>query len=394
MEKILFVCLLLITIQCAFSEINFRWCALPKEKAKCDDFMKHVNTTAQTINLTVKASCVDGANADDCMEKINKGEADLVTLDGGNTYSAGEKYDLRVIVSEQYGEYDVKYYAVAIVKKTNTGFDLKTLKGKKSCHTQADKNAGWKISVGFLLRSKIMDPVDCANPYKSYLSASKFFSESCVPGTKGKVSAAVYQKVQNLCSLCDGPEDDKCSITSSDYHKEAFKCMKDGKGDVAFVKIEMDSPKDFYDEDNKNAYQYLCANGGRMDIGRQKECNLGASPAHAVVTRKENSDIEDIIKILTVMSDKYGKNQTNWNNFQLFNSTKYNGGKNLVFRDTTTALNGIAVDDQNYMGYLGDVYGKDVKALTSCDDLSSTATKTSPVTAFTLITVVLNALLM
>lgn len=66
------------------------------------------------------------------------------------------------------------------------------------------------------------------------------------------------------CSLCDGPEDDKCSVSSSDYHKEAFKCMKDGKGDVAFVKIEMDSPKPFYDEANKTAYQYLCANGGRM----------------------------------------------------------------------------------------------------------------------------------
>ena len=83
-------------------------------------------------------------------------------------------------------------------------------------------------------------------------------------GTKGKVSADVYQKVQNLCSLCDGPEDDKCAVSSSDYHKEAFKCMKDGKGDVAFVKIEMDSPKPFYDEANKTAYQYLCANGGRM----------------------------------------------------------------------------------------------------------------------------------
>lgn len=394
MEKILFVWLLLSTIQSALSEISFRWCALPKEKAKCDDFMKHVNTTAQNMTLNVKASCVDGTDADDCMEKINKGEADLVTLDGGNTYSAGEKYDFRVIVSEQYGEYDVKYYAVAIVKKANTGFDLKTLKGKKSCHTQADKNAGWKISVGFLLRSGIMDPVDCANPYKSYLSASKFFSESCVPRTKGKVSADVYQKVQNLCSLCDGPEDDKCSVSSSDYHKEAFKCMKDGKGDVAFVKIEMDSPKPFYDEANKTAYQYLCANGGRMEIGHQKECNLGASPAHAVVTRKENSDIEDIIKILTAMSDKYGRKQTNWNDFQLFNSTKYDGGKNLIFKDATTALKGIATDDQSYMGYLGDVYGKDVKALTSCDDLSSTSTMISPVTGFLLITAVLNALLM
>ena len=117
------------------------------------------------------------------------------------------------------------------------------------------------------------------------------------------------------------------------------------------------------------------------EIGEYKECNLGASPAHAVVTRKDNSDIEDIIKILKAMSDKYGKTQTDWNKFQLFN-------------DATTALKGIAVDKQNYMGYLGDVYGKNVKALTSCDAIVSTSSATSPVTALMLFTAALNALLM
>lgn len=87
-------------------------------------------------------------------------------------------------------------------------------------------------------------------------------------GTKDKVSAAAYEKVKNLCSLCAGTGDDKCSTNSSvnEYvsHKGAFKCMKDGRGDVAFVKRQVDSPADFYDEDNKNDYQFLCKNGGRM----------------------------------------------------------------------------------------------------------------------------------
>lgn len=130
------------------------------------------------------------------------------------------------------------------------------------------------------------------------------------------------------------------------------------------------------------------------EIGGYKECNLGASPAHAVVTRKDNSDIEDIIKILKAMSDKYGKTQTDWNKFQLFNSSKYNNGEDLIFKDATTALKGIAVDKQNYMGYLGDVYGKNVKALTSCDAIVSTSSATSPVTALMLFTAALNALLM
>ena len=40
--------------------------------------------------------------------------------------------------------------------------------------------------------------------------------------------------------------------------------MKDGKGDVAFVKLQVDSPSDFYDKDNENDYRFLCQNGGRM----------------------------------------------------------------------------------------------------------------------------------
>ena len=77
------------------AEIYFRWCALPGEKTKCDDFMKHVNMTAQNMSLAVKTSCVDGTDPDDCMEKIKNSEADLVTLSGGDTYSAGKlKLDL------------------------------------------------------------------------------------------------------------------------------------------------------------------------------------------------------------------------------------------------------------------------------------------------------------
>lgn len=45
---------------------------------------------AQTMNLNVAASCVDGNSADDCIKKIIKKEADLVTLDGGNIHEAGK----------------------------------------------------------------------------------------------------------------------------------------------------------------------------------------------------------------------------------------------------------------------------------------------------------------
>ena len=51
--------------------------------------------TAQNMSLAIKTSCVDGTDPDDCMEKIKNSEADLVTLSGGDTYSAGKlKLDL------------------------------------------------------------------------------------------------------------------------------------------------------------------------------------------------------------------------------------------------------------------------------------------------------------
>ena len=45
---------------------------------------------AQTMNLSVAASCVEGNSADDCIKKIKNKEADLVTLDGGNIHEAGK----------------------------------------------------------------------------------------------------------------------------------------------------------------------------------------------------------------------------------------------------------------------------------------------------------------
>ena len=96
-----------------------------------------------------------------------------------------------------------------------------------------------------------------------------------------------------------------------------------------------------------------------------------------MVTRKGNKDIDDIVTILTTMSSMYGTNQTNWTQFQLFNSTKY-GGANLLFKDSTTELVSISKDKRTYQGFLGDDYVKDVQALKSCDGVSSVSTKTTP----------------
>lgn len=94
----------------------------------------------------------------------------------------GRSKDLIPIVSEKYGKYGVKYYAVAVVKKSNTGFNLESLEGKKSCHTGARRTAGWRVPIGYMLRTKLLPAVACGDENNDFLSVAKFFSQSCVPG--------------------------------------------------------------------------------------------------------------------------------------------------------------------------------------------------------------------
>lgn len=135
-----------------------------------------------------------------------------------------------------------------------------------------------------------------------------------------------------------------------------------------------------------------------MAVGQHTECHLGANPAHAVVTRGDNSEIGDIIKILTKMSETYGVKQTDWKKFQLFNSSQYSGS-NLLFKDSTTALNAQPAGNQSVIDYLGKIYGENVDSLTSCDTTTSTtppptsassSTASLPISLFVLFTALLD----
>lgn len=139
--------------------------------------------------------------------------------------------------------------------------------------------------------------------------------------------------------------------------------------------------------------------------GQIETCNLASKPTNAVVTRKGNTDIANIIKILTKMSDWYGDKQTDWRKFQLFNSTAY-GESDLIFSDSTSELKGIANDKQTYKGYLGENYVNIIGALESCAGIeppttttgsppapTSGATVTSPITGLVLLLIALFSIL-
>ena len=67
---------------------KLRWCTVSdKEQQKCNNFTTVLSQLGNDSN--VEPSCVQAANAIECMKKIKDGNADLITLDGGEIYRAG-----------------------------------------------------------------------------------------------------------------------------------------------------------------------------------------------------------------------------------------------------------------------------------------------------------------
>ncbi|XP_067032998.1 melanotransferrin-like [Acropora muricata] len=330
-----------------------RWCVLSdKEYTKCMEMKNAVDKVAKKLSMNVAFSCVNGTSAEDCMMKIQASSADLVTLDGGDIKTAGKDHSLVPIVGEDYynlpGLEGASYKAVAVVKKSSTDITFKKLKGKTSCHTGAGKTAGWNVPIGTLLRLKLMEHDESCN---AYASASKFFSESCVPNVKNKYSSA-----SNLCAKCPW----QCDTSSGNYsgYAGAFKCMMDGAGDVAFVKHTTvgDSGED------ASQYMYLCTDGTRS--ASWEKCFLEKVPAHAVMTKSGHTHNAQFKSLLLHLSAYYGRNQTNSSDFQLFVSSKY-GGSDLLFKDSTQKLVDVGVRN-TYRLWLGNEYLQDLEELNSC----------------------------
>ncbi|KAM4551839.1 transferrin-a [Odontesthes bonariensis] len=303
-----------------------KWCVKSKQELrKCLDLA----AAAPTF------SCVEKENTIDCIIAIKAGEADAITVDGGDIYTAGlNNYDLQPVIAEDYGpSSETCYYAVAVVKK-GSGFGIRELGGKKSCHTGLGKSAGWNIPIGTLVSMDIIQwagvedkPVEDA--------VSSFFQASCAPGaTKGS----------KLCELCKGD----CSRSQKEPYYDysgAFQCLADGIGDVAFVK-HLTVP-----DSEKSKYELLCKDNTRAPIDSYKSCHLAKVPAHAVVTRKDPQLADLIWKSLMAVQG-----------FNLFSSEAYAPAKDLMFKDSTQKLVQLPPNTDSFL-YLGAEYMSIVRSL-------------------------------
>uniref|UniRef100_A0A7N8YNV2 Serotransferrin n=1 Tax=Mastacembelus armatus TaxID=205130 RepID=A0A7N8YNV2_9TELE len=207
--------------------------AAPAEKVKwC---VKSEPEYRKCLDLAAKApafSCVRRDNTIDCIIAIKASEADAITLDGGDIYTAGlNNYDLHPIIAEDYGPNysDTCYLAVAVAKK-GTLFGFKDLRGKKSCHTGLGKSAGWNIPIGTL------------------------------------VSMGIIQ----WGGIEDKPVEEGAL-------KVFFKHMSfSGAGKILLSQAEW------------SKYELLCKDNTRAPMSMYESCNLARVPAHAVVTRKDS----------------------------------------------------------------------------------------------------------
>nr|AEZ51816.1 transferrin [Lates calcarifer] len=302
-----------------------RWCVKSEqEHRKCQDLVAQAPVF----------SCVKKDNTIDCIIAIKAGEADAITLDGGDIYTAGlNNYDLHPIIAEDYGpSSETCYYAVAVAKK-GTQFGFQDLRGKKSCHTGLGKSAGWNIPIGTLVSMNII-PWQGVSVKPVEEAVSEFFVSSCAPGaTRGS----------SLCALCKGD----CSRSHSEPYYDyggAFQCLAEGAGDVAFVK-HLTVP-----DSEKANYELLCKDNTRAPIDNYKSCYLAKVPAHAVVSRKDQQLTDLIWKSLTTVQ-----------NFDLFSSEGY-GAKNLMLKDSTMKLVQLPSNTDSFL-YLGAEYMSIVRSL-------------------------------
>ncbi|XP_077382012.1 transferrin-a isoform X2 [Festucalex cinctus] len=305
---------------------HVKWCVKSdKEYQKC-------------LDLAAKEpvfTCVKRSDSLGCITAIHEGSADAITLDGGDIYTAGlENYKLHPIIAEDYGaNSDSCYYAVAVVKK-GSGFGIRDLKGKRSCHTGLGKSAGWNIPIGTLLKLGVLNWGGIEDETIE-AAVGNFFSKSCAPGA---------EKGSQLCKSCKGD----CSRSHNEPYYDyggAFQCLVEDAGDVAFVK-HLTVP------DNVKAnYELLCIDNTRAPIENYKDCHLARVPAHAVVTRQDPQLAERIWNSLDTVQG-----------FNLFSSEAYAPAKNLMFKDSTQKLVRLPANANSFL-YLGASYLGIVRSL-------------------------------
>ncbi|XP_030838586.1 melanotransferrin [Strongylocentrotus purpuratus] len=358
---------------------SLRWCTTSSiENKKCRD----MSAAFKGANLTPQISCYEETSKGLCVDRIVSGDADVVTLDGGDLYAGGDR--IAPIVGESYDvggdNPDASYWAVAIARK-GTQFGMDDLAGRKSCHTGIGKTSGWNVPVGHLIKNEqIFVNGGCEVPK----AVGEFFSAgSCAPGAKTDKYDPTGTNPSSLCALCIGTGNDNCVRNANEPYYDyagAFRCLADQAGDVAFVKhttvpdnTDGNGAEDWSTNLNSADYELLCADNTRMPITAWETCNLAKVPSHAVVTSstKTTAQKQEIARLLLDGQEQFGSDSGAV--FKMFDSQAYSD-TDLLFKDSTEMLVDVGTQDTTEK-WLSPEYVQDLDAI-SCSTTGGGATRT------------------
>ncbi|XP_012576072.1 PREDICTED: lactotransferrin isoform X2 [Condylura cristata] len=299
---------------------NVRWCTTSQPEAeKCARFQRNM----KKVGLP-SVSCVKTSSQLQCIQAIATNKADAVALDGRSLFEAGlAPYNLLPVAAEFYetrAKPQIYNYALAMVKK-DSSFQLNQLQGVKSCFPGTGSTTGWHIPLGVL--RPLLNWTGPPEPLQR--AAAQFFSASCAPCADGS-------RYLGLCRLCAGTEANKCACSSKEpYFGDlgAFKCLKDGAGEVAFVneRVLFEIPPNRADWDQ---YELLCPDRTRKPVRAYKDCYLARVPSHTVVTRRSIGMDSLIWELLRRAQKMFGKGKSS--EFALFGSSP--GQEDLLFKDS------------------------------------------------------------
>ncbi|XP_054160591.1 transferrin-like [Oppia nitens] len=344
-----------------------------QELAKCLDLQK----AAFARRIRPQIRCHSSDSHKSCVDAINMRKADIISLDASLFYKAS-RYDYLLPIATEIT--NSPQYSVAVVRADSLMTSLADLKGKRSCHTGFGQTSGWVVPVGALIDSQVIDNHNCNRAE----SMARLFSGSCVPGAADARINTNGTGVDSLCSQCIGDDNSShiCEMSSAERFSGedgAFRCLVEGRGDVAFLShttaIDLTDHKSnqLWAKDLRSVdFRLLCANRNNSSASNSvnvmngydlttipnpnsihnsqryrlnsflapiqdyQTCHLAHIPAPIVATSSAiDTDVRlQILQLLTSLSDTFTNKVPQ--SFRLFGV--YRNHSDLMFNDKTIRL--------------------------------------------------------
>jgi len=364
-----------------------RWCTVNADELEKCGYLKNAMDERHKLHPTYPTGfksylelpeliCKSGRDRFACMEMIYDNEADLVQLDPGMSYTAGQYFTMMPLMAEKYSldageETGLTYYAVVVARKDRPDINYFNLKGKRACNPSVGNAAGWTYPISTLMQDNQMSISECNVPVKS---AAEFFGPMCAPNGLARFYNPFGNNPQTVCQNCKGIGDNYCTgMDPYSGYEGAFFCMSSGDGDVAFVRDSTiyqaiaHTNSSIRPED----FELLCKDGKRVPVDQASTCNWGTIPSHVVMTSAIH-DItlrDDYKMMMNLMSRDFGVGGTYTNITEMFSSVGY-VRKNLLFSDETKSLFDVSKvqggSRDTYYTWVGPEYVRRLEVMNKC----------------------------